>query len=184
MTPHQALVIYSGLAFFVAGLFTLGIWRMLSPADGDRITVGWIGRVIVFLHALACVGRGITLIFPGRLVAVEHMSAMVPIAASTTLLVAGLVAELLQRNRLPPPLMARVMRALRAFREENAHGLADLAMAGPVASLSEPPAAEAAAVRLSSPKLRRVVLLAAGLGLLIVLVCVLRAAAAPLGAAQ
>lgn len=178
MTFHQALVAYSGVAFFAAGLFTLGIWRMIGPSDHDRLTIGQPVRWIVFAHGLSCIGRGVTLIFPGKLVAVAVMSPMVPIAASTTLLVSAAVAELLQRYRLPPPLMDRFLRAVAAFRHDGPYSLAQAAMATPTAAMGEAQAGEAAAVHLGNPSLRRAVLTACGLGLLILLLIVLRAAAA------
>lgn len=83
------------------------------------------------LHAAACLLRGATLVFPGRAVAVEHMSIFVPMAASTTLLVSA-VAEVLQRYCLQPAALERFVRAVRAFREPGEAGLVDGATALPV----------------------------------------------------
>ena len=182
MTMHQIAVLYSGVAFFVAGLFTLGVFRMLGPSDKDRLTLSWTFRGIVALHATACLLRGATLVFPGRAVAVEHMSPFVPMAASTTLLVSAAVAEVLQRYRLPPAALDRFIRAVRAFREPGEAGLVEGGMALSVAATCEPPALDAPHVRFASPTLRRAVLTAAGMGLAIVLLVVLHAAAATLPA--
>lgn len=38
-TLHQIAVLYSGVSFFVAGLFTLRVFRMLGPGDKDRLTL-------------------------------------------------------------------------------------------------------------------------------------------------
>lgn len=184
MTLHQFMVLYSGTAFMVAGVAVLLAWKVLGPAYIDRFTMGPMMRGVVFAHGVACFLRGATLIFPGRAVAVEQMSFLMPIIATTTVAVSIGSAEFLMRYRMPPPLLKRFAHAFDALRGQHpAFALADVAMDAPVAAYGEPPAPDAPPVKLSSPRLRRAVLVAAALGLVLVLGVVLHAAAATLPAA-
>lgn len=172
MTLHQLFVLYSGAAFMLAGLLVLLTWKALGPSRADLLTVGWPLRLIVFALGVAAFVRGATLIFPGRLVAVEHVSPIMPPWATICLLAAGAVTEFVTSHRLPPPVFERVSALFRAQRNRE---LDAVMSAEPLTFAGEPPPKP---VHLSSARLRAAVLLIACVGLVLVLGIMLRAAAA------
>lgn len=119
MTPvnlHQALILYSSLPFMASGLLILMVWQMLGPRYADHWTLGPKRRLVIFGLACGCFVRGATLVFPGEAVLASHVSCFMPVWATIVLAASLMVAELLSGQRLPPPVMERVMGMFAASR--------------------------------------------------------------------
>ena len=153
---------------------------MVGPRYPDHWPLGPKRRAVVFFLAVMCLERGNTLFFPGRAVAVEHMSALMPCWATAVLLAAGMVAELITGHRLPPPVFERLRLMFAASRRPQIGAM--MAAEPPARYLGEPAPAAAPAVRFAGARLRVGVLYACGLGLAVLLLVVWRAAAATLPA--
>ena len=184
MTPitfHQASVLYSGSAFVIASLFIFGVFQLVGPRYPDHWPLGPIRRAIIFFLGVMALIRGVTLFFPGEAVPIQHVSSLMPWWATAVLLASGMTAELVSGHRLPPPLMQRLGLWLR--QTKNTPAIEAAMFASPPADLlgdSLYDAPPAATVRLGGARLRTAVLLACGIGLVILLLVVWHAAAATL----
>jgi hypothetical protein len=178
MTLHQVWVFYAGIVFCADAFVLFGAFKALGPTYKDRITVSWRLRGAVFVLAVICLIRGITLVFPGRSVHVQFVPWMVPAIATAIFGVVTLATEWIISHRAPPPVMQRLLASVAAL---IAPRYADYATAqAMMIATSSPPEAGDDRVRFAGPRLRYAVITACVLGLLMLLAVVLQAAAADL----
>lgn len=132
MSLGQFSVIAAGLLWVTSGGILMEVSRLLGPAFDRVKTVNRAWRWLVWVGALIALCRGLTLIFPGRLVEVSRISVMAPLGGLLVLGLSLAVLDWVMRDRAPPPWSVQVMR-LAALMGRN----------GPVkfAAFAVPPAA-------------------------------------------
>ncbi|KQS55885.1 hypothetical protein ASG17_07495 [Brevundimonas sp. Leaf363] len=137
---HGAWVTLTGLLFLgAAGVMTV-VFRILGPTYHTRISASWLHRGVVFAMAAFFVVRGATLIWPGRLVRVDHMSPLLPAGALVALVMSLLILDLVQRERSPPPWSVMVMRLLAVLGRDK--WMVEAGMHLPPAAMLDRPAME------------------------------------------
>lgn len=163
MTLGQFSVISAGLLWVTSGGILMEVSRLLGPAFDRVKTVhrGW--RWLVWMGALIALCRGLTLIFPGKLVEVSRISVMAPLGGVLVLGLSLAVLDWVMRDRSPPPWSVQVMRLAALFGRD-----------GPVkfAAFAVPPAAIGDAPPAFEPKGERRSRLAILLGALALLAAV------------
>ena len=174
MTAHALMVAVTGLIFVASGLVLLAVARLLGRTFYNKPSAPWWGRGLVFGAALGLVWRGVTFLFPGELVSVETMSAVVPLEAVIVLGLCLFTLDWVLRERDPPPLVERVLR-LFARRGASDGEIIQATLALPVT-----PYAAGRPVNRCGRRMRLTVLIAAGM-LLAGVAIVMLSAAAPLG---
>ena len=153
-------VITAGLLWIASGGILLEVSRLLGPAFDSVKTVnrGW--RWLTWLGALIALCRGLTLIFPGKLVEVSRISVMAPLGGLLVLGLSLAVLDWVMRDRAPPPWSVQIMRLVALFGRD-----------GPVkfAAMAVPPAAVGDAPPVDEPIRHRQTRLAVMLGAIVVL---------------
>lgn len=137
MTMGQLSVILAGLLWVASAAVLQEVARVLGPSFHTKRTVHWGWRILTWAGAVIMLVRGITLLFPGRLIEVSRVSVVAPLGALAVLGVTLALLDWVMRDRAPPPWSVQVMRAV-----------ALLGRDGPVkfAALAVPPAAVGAAL--------------------------------------
>lgn len=107
MTTAHLTAIVTGLLYIGAGMALAVVVRLLGPTYHTKVT-GPFWLILMFaLGALGLLWRGVTILFPGRLVDISGMSLVAPV---TALIVAGLclfILDFVMGDRSPPPLFHR-----------------------------------------------------------------------------
>lgn len=130
MTAHDWMVLATGLIFLSAGAVLSQVFRLLGPTYHTKVTAHWSVRAFFFLSTFVLVARGLSLVFPGRAFAVQHMSGLVPASAVVTLGLSLILLEWVMRDRAPPPWTERLL-GLAARRGVSDQVLTEMAFALP-----------------------------------------------------
>lgn len=103
-------VIAAGLFWMGSGTVLLEVSRILGPSFHTKVTVhvGW--RVVTWVAAIICFVRGMTLLFPGKLIEVSRISVMAPLGSMVVLGLSLVVLDWVMRDRAPPPWSVQMMR--------------------------------------------------------------------------
>lgn len=110
MSLGQFSVIAAGLLWITSGGILMEVSRLLGPAFDTVKTVHRIWRWMVWIGALIALCRGLTLIFPGKLVEVSRISIMAPLGGLLVLGLSLAVLDWVMRDRAPPPWSVQVLR--------------------------------------------------------------------------
>ncbi|WP_332657380.1 hypothetical protein [Brevundimonas sp.] len=171
-------VIAAGLLWMTAGTVLLEVSRILGPSFHTKVTVhiGW--RILTWIAGLICFIRGMTLLFPGKLVEVSRISAMAPLGALVVCGLSLVVLDWVMRDRAPPPWSVQMMRLAAVLGTSGPIKFA--AMAVPPAAVGDmPPVDEPHHLRRSRlPVLIGAVLIVAGIAVFLALNSPATAAAA------
>jgi len=130
MTAHEWMVLATGLIFLSAGAVLSQVFRLLGPTYHTKVTAHWTVRGFFFLSTAVLVARGLSIIFPGRAFAVQHMSVLVPASAIVLMGLSLILLEWVMRDRAPPPWTERIL-GLVARRGASDEAVAELAFALP-----------------------------------------------------
>lgn len=146
MSLGSFTVITAGLLWIASGCILLEVSRLLGPAFDKVKTVHRVWRWLAWTGALIAVSRGLTLIFPGKLVEVSRISVMAPLGGLLVLGLSLTVLDWVMRDRSPPPWSVQFMRVVGLMR-----------MDGPVriAAFMTPPAAIGDAPPVDEPVRKR-----------------------------
>lgn len=141
MTIGQLSVIIAGVFWIAAACVLREVARVLGPSFHTKATVHYGWRALTNLGALIMLCRGLTLLFPGKLVEVSRISIMAPLGALAVLGVTLALLDWVMRDRAPPPWSVHAMRLAAVFGK------------GPViaAGLAVPPAPIGAAIPQDAP---------------------------------
>ena len=176
ITVHEALVLYSGMAFVTSGLLIMQAANVLGPRFRDHWTLPLGKRLVLWVLAIFAILRGVTYLFPGGMLVISSVPAIVPWWATAVLAASFMAAETLTSLRAPPAVMERVMSLIAAQKPSSA--TAALMVQPPATYLGEPLRPDAHAVRFGGKHLRRAVICGGLTGLLLIAVFVMHASAA------
>lgn len=107
MTLDHLNAVFTGLTYFAAGMCLGVVVRLLGPTYHTKVTAPrW---VILFFGVCSGVllWRGLTILFPGRLVDVTGISLVAPVTALTVLGLCLFILDFIMGDRSPPPLFSR-----------------------------------------------------------------------------
>lgn len=110
MNLGQISVITAGLFWLAAAGVLLEVSRVLGPAFDTKATVHPFWRAVAWCGALIMCARGVTLLFPGKLIEVSRISVMAPLGALAVLGVTLALLDWIMRDRAPPPWSVQVLR--------------------------------------------------------------------------
>ncbi|QBX37211.1 hypothetical protein E4M02_02650 [Brevundimonas sp. S30B] len=163
------LAAVAGLIWMFSGMILLEIGRLLGP-DFDKIkTLHWAWRWLTRSAAIVFFIRGVTLLFPGKLIETSSISFVAPMSAAAVLGVTLALLQWVQADRNPPAWTVQMLRMV-----------ALLGRDGPVkfAAMRLPPASMGALPPRDEPQSKRRgrIAILTGAGLLIVAVAAFLAA--------
>lgn len=107
MIPDHLTTIVTGLTYIAASMSLAVVVRLLGPTYHTKVTAPWPVIGFFFVSSAGMLWRGVTLLFPGRMVDTSGMSLIAP---STALIVLGLslfILDFIMGDRSPPPLFDR-----------------------------------------------------------------------------
>lgn len=110
MTIGQLSVIIAGVFWIASACVLREVARVLGPSFHTKTTVHYGWRALTNLGAIIMLGRGLTLLFPGKLVEVSRISIMAPLGALAVLGVTLALLDWVMRDRAPPPWSVHAMR--------------------------------------------------------------------------
>lgn len=133
----QLSVIAAGLLWMAASCVLVEVSRILGPTFHTKTTahpfwrfVTWVGAAIFFL-------RGMTLLFPGKLIETSRVSIVAPLGALAVLGVTLALLDWVMRDRAPPPWSVNAVRLVALL---GANGpVQRVAMAVPPAAIGDAP---------------------------------------------
>lgn len=137
MSLGPLTVITAGLLWIAAGGILLEVSRLLGPAFDNVKTVNRVWRWLTWCGALIALCRGLTLIFPGKLVEVSRISVMAPLGGLLVLGLSLAILDWVMRDRAPPPWSVQFMRLVALFGRDGPVKFA--AMALPPAAVGDLP---------------------------------------------
>ena len=175
MTIGQLSVIIAGIFWIASACVLREVARVLGPSFHTKATVHYGWRALTNLGAIIMLGRGLTLLFPGKLVEISRISVMSPLAAIAVLGLTLALLDWVMRDRAPPPWSVQVVR-LAAVLGKGPAIAAGLAVPPAPIGASLPPEATDAHRRTRLPVL-------VGAAVIIVLIAAFLVANSPVSAA-
>lgn len=100
---HVLMVLYAGSVFLGAGVSLLEIARLLGKSFETKVSAPWWVQGVVFLGAVILFGYGCVILFPGKALQVQHMSAGLPLVGTVVLGMALWLLDHVTGEREPPP---------------------------------------------------------------------------------
>ena len=99
--------ILTGMSYLASGMSLGVVVRLLGPTYHTKVTapLGVIG--FFFLCSVGLLWRGVTLLFPGRLVDTAGMSMVAPMTGLIVLGLCVFILDLIMGDRSPPPLFGK-----------------------------------------------------------------------------
>lgn len=172
MTGQQMIGLATGLGYLIAMGLAVPAVKYLGPTYKTHKTMhpGYI--LVGVVYALALFIRGVTIVFPGKAVAIEAMSWIAPMVPCALILVNACLLDFIQRHRAPPPLFETIIRAAVGHRRSDEE-IQALAFALPPAAAGDAPSDEVIG---DIGKVRRVsVLIACGVALIAIVLVIIQA---------
>ena len=107
MTLDHLTPIITGLLYIAACMNLTVVLRLLGPTYHTKISAPFWVSGFFFVSSVGLLWRGVTLLFPGKLVDVTGLSLIAPFTALIVLGLTTFILDFVMGDRSPPPLFSR-----------------------------------------------------------------------------